>query len=130
MPYLKIRAERGQHNAMAGELLSTAAQCHITEGIVQTQTVKPFQHLVGMACFYKHVFLTVQRGEGETGLLQNGRWRKRGHSRGSGRYVHSQYFHCCALYVTLVMEEIGTNHPIIHLIMEIVDYKSEMLNFR
>lgn len=38
--YLEVGAEGGQHDAVAGKLLSAAAQGHITEGVVEPQAVQ------------------------------------------------------------------------------------------
>lgn len=60
--YLEVRAEGGQNNAMAGELLPTTAQGHITEGVVEAQAVEALQDSVGVPGFHEQVVLAARRG--------------------------------------------------------------------
>lgn len=59
--YLEVRAKGGEHNAMAGELLSSTAQSHITEGVVEPQAVEALQDSVGVPGLHKQVVLAAQR---------------------------------------------------------------------
>lgn len=47
---------------MAGELLSSAAQGHITEGVVEPQAVQALQDSVGVPGLHEQVVLAAQRG--------------------------------------------------------------------
>lgn len=63
--YLEVRAKGGQHNAMAGELLASTAQGHITEGVVEPQAVEALQDGVGVPGLHKQVvLLAAHRGRG------------------------------------------------------------------
>ena len=59
--YLKVRAKGGEHNTMAGDLLSSTAQSHITEGVVEPQAIEALQDSVGMSGLHKQVVLAAQR---------------------------------------------------------------------
>lgn len=60
--YLEVGAEGGQHDAMAGELLSSTAQGHITEGVVEPQAVEALEDSVGVPGLHEQVVLAAQRG--------------------------------------------------------------------
>lgn len=59
--YLEVRAKGGKHDAMAGELLSSTAKSHITEGVVEPQAVEALQDSVGVPGLHKQVVLAAQR---------------------------------------------------------------------
>lgn len=48
---------------MAGELLTPAAQSHVTEGVVQPQAVQALQDGAGVPGLHKQVVLAVQGGQ-------------------------------------------------------------------
>lgn len=61
-PHLKVRAEGGQDDAMAGELLAAAAERHVAEGVVEPQTVEAMQDGVGVFALHEQVVLGARRG--------------------------------------------------------------------
>lgn len=65
--YLEVGAEGGQDDAMAGELLSTAAQGHITEGVVEPQAVEALQDGAGVPGLHEQVVLAARCGCGGCG---------------------------------------------------------------
>lgn len=73
--HLKVRAEGGQNDAMAGELLAPAAQRHIAEGVIEPEAVEAVQDRVGVLGLHEQVVLGAGRGS---------RCRRR---RGGGRVL-------------------------------------------
>lgn len=64
---MEVGAKRGEHNAMAGELLSSAAQSHIAEGVVEPQAVEALQDSVGVLGLNKQVVFAAQGGKRSSG---------------------------------------------------------------
>lgn len=60
--HLKVRAEGGQNDAMAGELLAPAAQGHIAEGVVEPEAVEAMQDGVGVFGLHEQIVLGARRG--------------------------------------------------------------------
>lgn len=59
---LKVRAEGGQNDAMAGEFLAPAAQGHIAEGVVEPEAVEAMQDGVGVFGLHEQVVLGGRGG--------------------------------------------------------------------
>lgn len=59
--YLEVRTKGGQNYAMARKLLSSTAQGHVTEGVVEPHAVEALQDCAGVPGLYKPVVLDAQR---------------------------------------------------------------------
>lgn len=60
--HLEVRAKGGQNDAMAGELLATAAQRYVAEGVVESEAVEALQDRVGVFSLHEQVVLAARRG--------------------------------------------------------------------